>query len=170
MKEISVSELQMNPMDMIAKEWMLVTAGNQERGYNTMTASWGHLGSIWGHNGGLPTAIAYLRPQRYTAAFTEQATHLSLSFFDESFREALKICGTKSGRDCDKWALAGLTPVMEDGVPTIQEAKLTLICRKLYRDVLREECFLDKGLLSNYAQKDYHYVYVCQIEKIWLAD
>ena len=54
MKEISVHELRCNPMDLLAQDWMLVTAGTRERGYNTMTASWGHLGSIWGHGGGLP--------------------------------------------------------------------------------------------------------------------
>ena len=69
MKEISVSELTMNPMTLIAGEWMLITAGDEASGYNTMTASWGHLGSIWGHNGGLPTAVVYIRPQRYTKSF-----------------------------------------------------------------------------------------------------
>lgn len=40
MKEISVSELQDNMFDAIGKEWMLVTAGTQEK-FNMMTASWG---------------------------------------------------------------------------------------------------------------------------------
>ena len=163
-KELTPYELE-NAMKLIGKDWMLVTASDGKT-VNTMTASWGMMGVLWNKE----VCTVFVRPQRYTAEFTEQATHLSLSFFDESFRDALKICGTKSGRDCDKWALAGLTPVMEDGVPIIKEAKLTLICRKLYRDVLREECFLDRELLSNYARKDYHYVYVCQIEKIWMED
>ena len=57
MREIAISELKINPFDLIGKEWMLVTAGNQERGYNTMTASWCHLGSIWGHHNGGATAV-----------------------------------------------------------------------------------------------------------------
>lgn len=57
MREVKFQDLQMNPNTLIANEWMLVTAGNEERGYNTMTASWGHLGSIWGHNGGQPMAM-----------------------------------------------------------------------------------------------------------------
>ena len=65
-KEIPYSELQMNPMTLIAKEWMLVTAGDEQTGYTTMTASWGHLGSIWGHGGGLPTSVIFVRPQRYS--------------------------------------------------------------------------------------------------------
>ena len=65
LKEISFEELQMNPMTMIGREWMLITAGNEERGYNTMTAAWGHLGAIWdlpGRKGHLPTACVYIRP------------------------------------------------------------------------------------------------------------
>ena len=38
-KEIAVEELKFNPFTKIGKEWMLVTAGNEE-GHNTMTASW----------------------------------------------------------------------------------------------------------------------------------
>ena len=111
MKEISVSELQMNPMDMIAREWMLVTAGNAERGYNTMTASWGHLGSIWGHGGGLPTAVVYLRPQRYTKEFVDREEYFTITVFPEQYRKALGYLGSHSGRDGDKVAAAGLTPV-----------------------------------------------------------
>ena len=40
MKKISVEELSLNPMTLIANEWMLITAGD-EKGFNTMTASWG---------------------------------------------------------------------------------------------------------------------------------
>ena len=66
MKTIDITEISGSPVELIGKQWMLITAGNEQDGYNTMTASWGHLGSIWGHGGGLPTAVIYLRPQRYT--------------------------------------------------------------------------------------------------------
>lgn len=39
-KEVKAEELQMNPFTKIGKEWMLITAGNEEK-CNTMTASWG---------------------------------------------------------------------------------------------------------------------------------
>ena len=83
MKEISVQELQLNPMTLIAKRWMLITAGTEARGYNTMTASWGHLGSIWGHGGGLPTSVIYVRPQRYTKQFVDREELYTLCFFPE---------------------------------------------------------------------------------------
>ena len=48
-KEVKAEELQMNPFTKIGKEWMLITAGNEEK-CNTMTASWGGVGIMWGKN------------------------------------------------------------------------------------------------------------------------
>ena len=50
MQEINYKEMKFNPFNLIGDEWMLVTAGNEQSGCNTMTASWGHLGCLWGHN------------------------------------------------------------------------------------------------------------------------
>ena len=41
--EIKAEELKDNPFDLIGKQWMLITAGNEEK-CNTMTASWGGVG------------------------------------------------------------------------------------------------------------------------------
>lgn len=62
--------------------------------------------------------------------------------FEESQRAALQFCGTHSGRDCDKAKETGLTPVELDGVATFAEAKLVLICKKQYTDMLKPEGFL----------------------------
>ena len=58
---IDPKELDQNVFSMIGEQWMLVTAGTAER-CNTMTASWGGLGVLWGK----PVASVYSRPQRYT--------------------------------------------------------------------------------------------------------
>lgn len=170
MKEISVSALQMNPMDLIAKEWMLVTAGDGERGYNTMTASWGHLGSIWGKGGGLPTAVVYLRPQRYTKAFVDREELFTISVFPEEYKKALGYLGSHSGRDGDKVAAAGLTPVFEDGTTWFKEAKLVLVCRKLYHASMIPEGFVDKSIIAeHYPNSDFHEMYIGQIVKVLTA-
>ncbi|MBQ7346187.1 MAG: flavin reductase family protein [Oscillospiraceae bacterium] len=164
MKKIDVSQLQMNPMELIAKEWMLLTAGCEERGYNTMTASWGHLGSLWGHGGGLPTAVAYVRPQRYTKAFMDREELYTLSFFPQEYKKALGYLGSHSGWDGDKVAAAGLTPVFGEGYTYFAEAKLVLVCRKLYVAPLVEEGFVDKSIIDEcYPGKDFHDMYIGQI-------
>lgn len=171
MKEIAFSELQFNPFDLIAKDWMLVTAGCAERGYNTMTASWGHLGSIWGHGGGKPTAVIYVRPQRYTKQFVDREEMFTLSFFDKSYHSALAYLGSHSGRDGDKVAYVGLTPVFTDGTTCFAEAKLVLICRKLYQAPLLEEHFVDREVVEDcYPKRDFHDMYIGAIEKVLVAE
>ncbi len=171
MKEISVKELQLNPMTMIAKEWMLITAGTKEAGYNTMTASWGHLGSIWGTGGGMPTAVAYVRPQRYTKEFMDREEYYTLSFFPENCHKALAYLGSHSGRDEDKVAAVGLTPVSDERSTWFAEAKLVLVCRKLYQAPLREENFLDKTIVAqHYPGKDFHDMYIGEIVKVLAAE
>lgn len=166
MKKIDVSELRMNPMTKIGKEWMLVTAGCQERGYNTMTASWGHLGHIWGFD----TSVIYVRPQRYTKQFVDREEKYTLCFFP-GYKKEMGYLGTKSGRDEDKVAAVGLTPVFGDGFTYFAEASLVLVCRKLYRAPLKEEYFLDKSIVTDdYPKKDFHDLYVGEILEVYINE
>jgi len=167
LKEIPVAELTMNPMTLIARQWMLITAGNEARGYNTMTASWGHLGSIWGHGGGLPTSVVYVRPQRYTKEFVDREAYYTLCFFPEEYKKALGYLGSHSGRDGDKVAAVGLTPVSDENCTWFEEASLVLVCRKLYRAPILEEGFLDKSIVEDcYPNHDFHDMYIGEIVKV----
>lgn len=165
-KFISVSPdtLTDNVFRTIGNDWMLITAGTPQK-CNTMTASWGGMGVLWNK----PVAIAYVRPQRYTYEFTENSEWFSLSVLPEDYRAALQWCGTHSGREEDKFAATGLTVYDADGVPAISEARLILICRKLYAQDMKEECFLDPALLSHYKAKDYHRQYIGEIVKVLKA-
>ena len=84
LKEVKIEDLTFNPFTKIGKEWMLITAGNEEK-HNTMTASWGGVGIMWGMN----VATAYIRPQRYTKEFVDAEDMYTLSFFKEEYRKAL---------------------------------------------------------------------------------
>lgn len=166
MREISFSQLQMNPYDKIDREWMLCTAGG-EGSYNTMTCSWGHLGSLWN----LPTAICYVRPQRYTREFIDREERYTLCFFPMQYKKALRYLGTKSGRDEDKVAAVGLTPVHEDSCTYFAEASLVLFCRTLYQAPLKEEFFRDTTVMNrNYPDKDFHDLYIGHIEKVLVSE
>lgn len=152
-----------NVFSLVGKDWMLITAGD-EQGINTMTASWGGIGVLWNK----PVAFCFIRPQRHTLSFVEANERLSLSFFGEEWRDALRYCGTKSGRDTDKFAATGLTPCFESDVPYIAEARLVLLCRKLYVDDLKESAFLDRSLLANYKDGDFHRTFIVEIEGAYL--
>ena len=161
-----------NTFELIGKEWMLVTAGTPEK-FNTMTASWGGIGWLWNR----PVAFVFIRPERYTHGFIEANEHLTLSFLgtSEKMREALTLCGRVSGRDRDKVAESGLTPltVGTDSV-TFEQARLVIEGRKLFKSPMKAEHFLDKEVLerwyNNQPGGSLHDVYVVEIEAVYSAE
>lgn len=159
------NEQAVNVYNRIGKQWMLITAENEGKP-NTMTASWGSLGILWNK----PVATVYIRPQRFTFPIVDNNKRLSLSFLSEEHREALKICGTLSGRDTDKFAAAGIKVAHRNGVPYIAESETVMICKKLYADDLREECFTDDEPITHYKDKDFHKFFICEIEEILVAE
>ena len=162
MKEISHDHFNENSFNMIGKDWLLITAEKDGR-VNTMTASWGGLGIMWNKK----VAYIFIRPQRYTREFVDSADRLSISVLPNSYRKELGYLGIVSGRDEDKISKANLTVKQYEDVPYFDEARLTLICKKLYAQALKEECFIDKGIIDEwYPERDYHIMYVVEIEKI----
>lgn len=161
--QISPFSLPINPFTALEKDWALVTAGTPGH-CNTMTVSWGGLGILWGR----PVATVYIRPQRYTLPFVEEQEFFTLSFFPDGYRKALTLCGTRSGRDCDKIKEAGLTPVAFDGGVSFAEASLVLVCRKRYAGDLKPEGILDPAIdRENYPNKDYHRMFIGEIVKAY---
>lgn len=163
-KEINAREIEKNLIDAVSKEWMLITAGNKG-GYNMMTASWGFMGEMWGND----TAIAMIRPQRYTMEFVDKSDYYTLSFYGDN-KDIHKVCGSMSGRDVDKTAETGLTPVFSDDTVYFEEANLVLICKKQYVGELKEEDFTDKDPLKLYPEKDFHKMVFGKIEKVLIKE
>lgn len=166
-KTITPEELTQNPFSLIGKDWGLVTAGSTEK-VNTMTISWGGVGIMWGK----PVAYIFIRPQRYTKQFIDQEHTLSLSFYDESYREMLSYMGSKSGKDVDKIKEQNLTVSFnEDGAPYFEEANTVLCLKKLYKQDMEKDCFFDQAMTSQfYAANDYHTMYVCEITKVLVKE
>lgn len=160
--EIKLEELKIDPFVYFKTDWVLITAGDKEKA-NTMTASWGGVGEIWGK----AAATVYIRPQRYTKEFVDKNECFSISQFSPEFKEKLAYLGKVSGRDTDKIKDSGLTLEYIDGVPYFKEARQVFIVRKLYADEIKEEKFADKSLCSQfYPNKDYHTLYIGEIIKV----
>lgn len=164
--EIKPEELSGNVFNMIANDWMLITAEKDGR-INTMTASWGGLGFIWRK----PVAYVFIRPQRYTMEFVEASDKLTLSFFGGKCRDALRICGTKSGRGCDKIAEAGLTPFpTSDGCFAFEEAEVIMECSKLYAQNFNAESVIDPTVLNEYKAGDFHRMFIVSIDRLLIRN
>jgi flavin reductase (DIM6/NTAB) family NADH-FMN oxidoreductase RutF len=165
-KEIDAAQISDNFIKAIGSDWMLITAGDHVE-QNTMTASWGGFGYMWAR----PVCLCVIRPQRYTHEFVDEADRLTLSFLTEGHREALNLCGKVSGRDCDKIKEAGLHTVIDGELAYFEESRLVICGKKIYVSEFKEENFLDPTVVeSKYPKKDFHTVYVCEIEKILVKD
>lgn len=141
--------------------WGLVTAGTPDN-FNTMTISWGGLGTIWGR----PVATVYIRTSRYTHEFVDANEYFTISFYPEEYKKVLGILGSKSGRDIDKMHSSGLTPRFLDKGITFEEAGLTIICRKLFKQQLAVEN-IPEDIAADYYKKDApHDMYIAEVVEI----
>ncbi len=164
--EIKPEQFDQNPFKLIGSEWMLITAG-KDKNVNTMTASWGGLGVMWGKN----VSFMVIRPQRFTKEFIDSSNEFSLSFFDSSFKKQLSYLGSVSGRDEDKITRANLTVAQSDNVPYFDEAKIVIVCKKLYCQEYRRECFIDPELDTKwYPESDHHTLYISEVIKILVRE
>lgn len=160
-KSIAPSALSENPFNLIGHDWMLVTAGDSKK-FNTMTASWGGVGFLWNKN----VCHVYVRKSRYTYEFIEDKNSLTLSFLPEEWRDTLRFCGSKSGRDVDKCKECNLTPIPVGDSVAFSQARIIIKCRVLYKQDMTESAFIEKDLLANYKDGDFHRIYTCEIEEI----
>lgn len=169
MTEIDISEISTSPVQLIGKQWMLITAGTADD-FNCMTASWGGIGFLWNR----PVAFVFVRPNRHTVNYIEAQPAFTLSFMPERYRQDLVFCGRNSGRDVDKMAHTGLKPATTPGgLPTFEDAELVLECRKMFRTTLQEADFIDWSEVSPawYAEDNpLHYLYICEISNALMSE
>ena len=143
------------------KKWALLTAGSKNS-FNTMTVSWGGMGTIWGK----PVATVYVRTSRYTHEFMDREDYFTVSFFTDEYKKVLGILGSKSGRDMDKMKDSGLTSKDLLKSITFEEAEITLVCKKLFMQRLEPENIIDPVAAKFYDGDAPHDMYIGEIVDI----
>ena len=121
MRAINPDQIKDNVIELIGKEWMLVSAGDKEK-FNMMTASWGGVGVLWNR----PVVFAFIRPERYTREFIDARNEFTITFLGPEHRKAHSICGSKSGREIDKVDRYGVDAALYGGLATRYSRKLAL--------------------------------------------
>ncbi len=165
-QSIPYDQLKVQVIQLWDSQWFALCAGDLARKqYNAMTVAWGSLGTMWSR----PFVQVVVRPTRYTFQFMERYPTFTLCAFPETKRAALQILGSTSGRDGDKIASAGLTPIAATAVaaPAFDEAELILECQKIYWDDFKATNFLDPTIEKNYPRQDYHRIYFGELKAIW---
>ena len=141
---------------------------------NTMTIGWGTLGIEWGK----PICTVFVRESRYTKQLLDKNPEFTVNVpYGDSAKDILRVCGTKSGRDIDKFQELGLT--QEEGksvsVPGIRQLPLTLECKVIYRQDQDPKAINEENDKRYYAkgtanENDYHTAYYGQITAAYIIE
>lgn len=163
-RQIDPESIPGNFIKMVSKDWMLITAGGSDK-FNMMTASWGGIGVLYNK----PVAICFINPARYTYQIIENSDTYTLTFYTEAYREALKYCGSKSGRDEDKVKGSGLTPMQTpEGSMAFREAWMVIECRKLVSQSISLDAIDNDAEKAKRASQPMHKMYIGEILNVWV--
>jgi len=142
----------------------LVSAGKDGKP-NAMTIGWGLVGTIWRK----PFFTVAVRLSRYTHKLIEESGEFTVCLPAKGMEHALEVCGTKSGRDIDKFQERGFTAEKGHMVkaPYIAECPVHYECSVAYETELRPgqlEAELEKEV---YPTGDYHVLYFGHIKGVY---
>ncbi|MDD3012163.1 MAG: flavin reductase [Candidatus Gastranaerophilales bacterium] len=161
MKEIDYSQLSEQIIEQL-KKGAFLTVRDKNGNLNTMTIGWGSLGYMWFK----PVFIVMVRFSRYTYKLIENSDEFSVSFpLKGQLKKELGVCGTKTGRDLDKFKECNLKLQMAQNIktPVIAECDLHLECKIVYKQSL-DATFMSEEIVRVYgSEKDYHTLYYGEI-------
>ncbi len=105
---------------------IMVSCGASPDEYNVFTASW--VGTICSD-----PAMCYvsIRPERHSYGIIKRNMEFTVNLTTEELARATDWCGVRSGRDYNKFAEMGITPVKGVKVqsPYIEESPISIECR-----------------------------------------
>lgn len=128
---------------------------------NTMTIGWATIGIAWRK----PIMMVMVRSSRHTFRLIEKAADFTVSVPNGDAKKALAFCGTKSGRDLDKFKACGLKTAPGRNVvsPIIQIPGIHIECRIVYKNPI-DPAQLTHDYDPLYPDKDYHTLYFGEIQ------
>jgi len=134
---------------------------------NTMVIGWGGIVFIWGK----PIFMVPVRKSRYTHGLIEKSGEFTVSVpLNKDLKDALMFCGTKSGRDYDKFKECNLTPIpgKEIDTPAIGECQLHYDCKVICK------LEMDPGNLTPEINSkhypDYHTFFLGEIAACYITE
>lgn len=142
---------------------------------NTMTISWGTLGIQWGK----PIFTVFVRESRHTKTLLDKNPEFTINVpYGPCDKNILGFCGTKSGRDVDKFAALGLTEEAPEtiSVPGICQLPLTLECKVIYKQDQDPAAINEENTAHYYPRNerfpegDYHTAYYGQILDAYIIE
>lgn len=127
-----------------------------------MTIGWANFGVMWG----LPVATVAVRYTRHTYELINKSGVFTISIPSQNaLKKELAFCGSKSGRNLDKFKETGLTPLAgrKVDVPVIGECGMHFECKVIYKQAM-EPALIDAKIDDKfYSGNDFHVLFYGEI-------
>ena len=132
---------------------------------NAMTIGWALLGVVWSR----PVCAVLVRPSRYTWECIEATGDFTVNVPPPGLEEEVLFCGTRSGRDYDKFEHCGFTATAGHAVksPGIEECVATYECVVIQKNDVIPEQFAPQITEEFYSSGDFHRVYYGEIVGVY---
>ena len=160
-KEVDTFQYVVETNKLMRKEGILLVAEGKDQKPNTMTIGWGFLGTMWRK----PVFVVAVRHSRHTLRLMEESDSFTVCLPAKGMSEALEVCGTKSGRDIDKFEKFGYTA--EHGkmvdAPYIKECPVHFECKIIYKDDIAPGVLPKELEADVYPNKNMHMLYYGEI-------
>ncbi len=158
MKEVDCLSVAEIALQRIQKGAFLTVKATEE--VNTMTIGWATIGFLWNK----PIMMVAVRDSRHTYSLMEKSNDYTVSIPSTDMHDTVMFCGTKSGRDVNKFQACRLETSNARTVasPIIQIPGLHLECRIVYKTPM-DATQLTPDYESLYPKKDYHTLYFGEI-------
>jgi len=158
MKKVDYMSVADQAMSQIKKgAFLTVKAGND---LNTMTIGWATIGIVWQK----PIFMIAVRDSRHTFTIIEKADDFSVSVPSKNMVDAIRFCGTKSGRNMDKFKECKL--ILKDSQtifsPIINISGTHFECKIVFKSAMNPTFLIDE-YEKLYPEKDYHTLYFGEI-------
>lgn len=159
-KDLPYNAKMREAMDAISNGGAFLTVSNNDT-RNTMTIGWASIGYFWGK----PIFTVVVRDSRYTYQLIDNGKEFTVSIpLKGNMRKELQFCGTRSGRDVDKFSACNLETKSGKrvNIPIIANCDLYYECHIVYKSKMNPEN-LDDSYDKWYPQRDYHTFYYGEI-------
>jgi flavin reductase (DIM6/NTAB) family NADH-FMN oxidoreductase RutF len=158
MRKVDYMSVAQSAMNQIKKGAFLTAKADDQ--LNTMTIGWALVGFVWGK----PIFMVAIRDSRHTFGIIENAADFTVSVPNTDVQDQVMFCGTRSGRDVDKYKECNLELADAQGVitPIIKTPGIHFECKIIHKAPMDPK-FLDKEYEGLYPQKDYHTLYFGEI-------
>ncbi|MGD0624215.1 MAG: flavin reductase family protein [Thermodesulfobacteriota bacterium] len=165
MKEVKEMEIAQRAVEIIKQGAFLVVQAKGRK--NVMTIGWATFGFMWRKS----VMMVAVRNSRFTHGIIEQADSFTVSVPSGNMQKEINFCGSKSGKDLDKFKECQLatTKAQKVSTPVLRIPGYHYECKMMYKTPMDPK-FMDKDMEDLYPQKDYHTLYFGEIVACYISE